>query len=62
MSDYVDGYKTHMANIATPIIQYYGIKRSWSLDAHMVALSITCGLSSLCRMMARKPGPLAPDV
>ncbi len=62
ISDVFEGYKTHIANVATPVVQYAAYKRHWPIEVHAVLLTVTCSLSSLFRMFAKKPGPFGGPV
>ncbi len=59
VSSWFDGYKTHLANVFTIAVQAVAWKKHWSIEASAVSLAITTALTSLARMFAKKPGPLA---
>jgi hypothetical protein len=59
VADAIDGYKTHLANVLTAAVQLWAWAKHWPIEASGAALLFTCAVSSFCRIIAKKPGPLA---
>lgn len=59
LADWTDGYKTHIANVATFSMALWGWHKNRVPDATAFGVMFSSAISSICKLVSNSPGPLS---